>query len=140
MCQADRPCSFINAKEAMAAGEHGCHSATISPQALDELATLQYDGSKHPGEGKPKPAQVYTDYKTPELLVKVSKIDPLVAADIDVKLASTDIDYLADNGAELEKATKADPVTSARLRDALDLITGGLLESKAKIEKAFQEV
>jgi transaldolase len=132
--------SFITAKEAMAAGEHGCHSATISPQVLDELASLQYDGSKQPGEGKPKPAEVYTNYKTPERLIKVSKVDPLVAADIDAKLARTDIDYLANNGAELQRAIEADPVTSSRLKDALELFTGGLLESKAKIEKAFQEV
>lgn len=124
----------------MAAGEHGCHSATISPQVLDELAGLQYDASKQPGEGKPKPANVYADYKTPERLIKVSQIDPLAAASIDGKLASTSVDYLANNGAELDKAIKADPVTSARLKDALELFTGGLLESKAKIEEAFREV
>lgn len=124
----------------MAAGEHGCHSATISPQVLDELAGLQYDGSKQPGEGKPKSANVYAGYQTPARLAKVSKVDPLVAANIDAKLASTDVDYLANNGEELEKAIKADPVTTQRLKDALELFTGGLLESKAKIEKAFQEV
>jgi transaldolase len=124
----------------MAAAEHGCHSATISPQVLDELAGLQYDGSKQPGEGRPKPANVYAGYKTPDRLIKVSQIDPLASANIDAKLASTDVDYLANNGAELDKAIKADPVTSARLKDALELFTGGLLESKAKIEKAFNEV
>jgi len=123
----------------MAAGEHGCHSATISPQVLDELASLQYDGSKQPGEGKPKPANVYADAKTSKRLAEVSKIDPLTAKDIDAKLASTDIDYLANNGAELEKAIKADPITSQRLKDALELFTGGLLESKAKIEKQFEQ-
>ncbi|KAK6431373.1 hypothetical protein LTR95_012469 [Oleoguttula sp. CCFEE 5521] len=128
------------AKEAMAAGEHGCHSATISPAVLDELASLQYDGSKQPGEGKPKQAGVYAGYKTPERLMKVSKLDPLSAAKIDGELASTDIDYLANNGVELQKAIEADPVTKQRLDDALTLFTGGLLESKAKIEKAFAEV
>lgn len=132
--------SFITAKEAMAAGEHGCHSATISPQVLDELSTLTYDGSKQPGEGKPKPAHMYAGYKTPGRLAEVSKIDPLAAASIDAKIASTDIDYLANNGEELQKAIKADPVTSQRLDDALKLFTGGLLESKAKIEKWFEQV
>lgn len=33
----------------MAAGEHGCHSATISPEVLNELAKLEYDGTKQPG-------------------------------------------------------------------------------------------
>jgi transaldolase len=124
----------------MAAGEHGCHSATISPQVLNELAKLQYDETKQPGEGKPKQANVYADYKTPERLLKVSKIDPLQAADMDAKLADTNIDYLANNGEELQKAIKADPITSQRLDDALELFTGGLLESKAKIEGWFLEV
>jgi len=124
----------------MAAGEMGCHSATISPQVLDELASLQYDGSKQPGEGVPKPAHVYSNAKTPERLLKVSKVDPLKAAEIDGKLASTDIDYLANNGAELEKAIKADPITVQRLKDALELFTGGLMESKGKIEKMFEKV
>lgn len=131
--------SFITAKEAMAAGEHGCHSATISPQVLDELASLQYDGTKQPGEGKPKPMDLsaYIDKKTPDRLREVSKIDPLQAKEIAQKLASTDVDYLANNGAELDKANEADPVTKARLDDALKLFTGGLMESKAKIEAQF---
>jgi transaldolase len=132
--------SFITAKEAMAAGEHGCHSATISPQVLDELSKLTFDGSKQPGEGKPKPAHMYAGYKTPDRLAEVSKIDPLAAASIDAKIASTDIDYLANNGEELQKAIKADPVTSQRLDDALKLFTGGLMESKTKIEKWFEQV
>ncbi|KAI7258043.1 aldolase [Hortaea werneckii] len=132
--------SFITPQEAMAAGEHGCHSATISPQVLDELAKLQYDGTQQPGEGKPKPSHVYANYQTPDRLIKVSKVDPLLAADIDAKLASTEIDYLANGGEELEKAINADPVTKQRLADALELFTGGLLESKAKIEAWFEEV
>ncbi|THX00736.1 aldolase [Aureobasidium pullulans] len=132
--------SFMTAKEAMATGEHGCHSATISPQVLDELSKLTYDGSKQPGEGKPKPSNVYAGYKTPARLAEVSKVDPLAAAEIDAKIASTDINYLANDGEELQKAIKADPVTSQRLDDALKLFTSGLLESKAKIEEWFEQV
>lgn len=124
----------------MAAAEHGCHSATISPQVLDELASLEYDETKQPGEGKPKPAHVYAGYKTPERLVKVSKIDPLTAAELDSAIADTGVNYLANNGAELDKAIQADPITKQRLEDALTLFTGGLMESKEKIEKAFSEV
>lgn len=124
----------------MAAGEHGCHSATISPQVLDELASLQYDESKQPGTGRPKPANVYAGYSTPDRLREVSKIDPLSAANVDARIASTDTDYLANGGEELEKAIAADPITKQRLKDALELFTGGLLESKAKIEKAFEEI
>lgn len=121
----------------MAAGEHGCHSATISPEVLDELAGLQYDGSKQPGEGKPKPAHMYANYQTSDRLKDVSKVDPLAPG---AKVASTETDYLANNGEELRKAIEADPVTTKRLKDALELFTGGLMESKAKIEKAFAEV
>ena len=126
----------------MAAGEHGCHSATISPQVLDELASLKYDRSKQPGSEKPKPSSsgLYDSYATPERLREVSKVDPLWAAEVDWKLASTDVDYLANDGEELQKAIEADPVTKQRLEDALKLFTGGLLESKAKIEKFFAEV
>lgn len=124
----------------MAAGEHGCHSATISPKVLDELASLQYDPTKQPGEGKPKPAHMYAAYQTPKRLQDVSKFDPLTAGDTIGELTSTRIDYLADNGEALSKAIEADPVTKQRLRDALELFTGGLLESKAKIEKVFQEI
>jgi transaldolase len=131
--------SFITA-EAMAAGEHGCHSATISPEVLNELAKLQYDSTQQPGEGKLKPANIYAGYKTPERLFKVSKIDPLQAADVDGKFASTDVDYFANDGEELQKATNADPIASQRLDDALTIFTGGLMESRAKIEGWFQEV
>lgn len=129
--------SFISAQEAMAAGEHGCHSATISPQVLDELAKLEYDGSKQPGEGQPKRAHQYKGYATAARLADVSKNDPLMPG---TKMASVDVDYLANNGEELQNAIKADPVTTQRLKDALELFTGGLMESKAKIEKVFSEV
>lgn len=125
----------------MAAGELGCHSATISHTVLDELAKLQYDGSEQLGEGVPKPVQYYRDIgPTPERLKKLSTIDPLAAADWDGKLASRDIDYLADGGAELEKAIKKDPITVTRLADALKLFTGGEERSKAKVEAALEGI
>lgn len=51
--------------------------------------------------------------------------------------APTDIDYLTKNGEEPETAKNADPVTKQRLEDALEVFTGGLLESKVKIEEAL---
>ncbi|GJN76175.1 hypothetical protein PLIIFM63780_010214 [Purpureocillium lilacinum] len=130
--------SFISAKEAMAAGELGCHSATISHTVLNELAKLKYDGSKQPGEGVPKPVHVYRDAgPTPERLRKLAQIDPLAAAAWDGKLASTDIDYLANGGAELTKAIEADPISKERLAIALELFTGGENRSKDKVEKAL---
>ena len=125
----------------MAAGEMGCHSATISPQVLTELSKLHYDGSKQPSEGVPKPAHPYLNAgPTPARLQRLARVDPLAAADWDGKLASTDVDYLANNGAELEKAIQADPITRARLQDALELFIGGEMKSKAKIEDAMKQV
>ncbi|KAL6859450.1 aldolase [Trichoderma novae-zelandiae] len=131
--------SFISAKEAMAAGELGCHSATISHTVLDQLAKLKYDGTKQPGEGKPKPVHVYKNPpQVSQRLRKLANIDPLTAAEWDGKLASTDIDYLANGGDELEKAIEADPITKERLAIALELFTGGENRSKDKIDAAVR--
>lgn len=125
----------------MAAGEMGCHSATISHTCIEELAKLPYDGPKQPGAGVPKPQHVYkTPGATPERLKKLMNVDPLASAEWDGKLASTDVDYLANNGAELEKAIKKDPVSVARLADALKLFQGGIDESRAKIEEAMKKL
>ncbi|KAK5994338.1 Transaldolase [Cladobotryum mycophilum] len=133
--------SFISAKEAMAAGELGCHSATISHTVLDQLARLKYDGTKQPGEGAAKPIHVYqTPAPVTDRLKRLAHVDPLAAADWDGKLASTHIDYLANGGAELAKAIDADPITKERLAVALDLFTGGESRSKDKVEAVMQTV
>lgn len=125
----------------MAAGELGCHSATISHTVLNQLAELKYDASKQPGEGSPKPQHVYKNsVPVPERLKKLATIDPLAGPDWDGKLASTDVDYLANGGAELAKAIEADPVTKKRLAIALELFTGGENRSKEKVETAMQAV
>jgi transaldolase len=125
----------------MAAGEMGCHHATISADVLKQLAKLPYDGSKQPGEGVPKSAHPYKNAgPTPARLAQLSKTDPLAPEKWDGKLASTDIDYLANNGAELQKAIEADPATKTRLFEALELFKGGELRSKAAIEEAMKLV
>lgn len=133
--------SFISPQEAMAAGEMGCHHATISSHVLGQLSQLPYDGSKQPGEGKPKAKHPYSNAEPiPARLTKLLKVDPLAPAIWDGKLASTDIDYLANNGAELEKAIERDPETKKRLFEALELFKGGELRSKAAIEEAMKLV
>jgi transaldolase len=133
--------SFVTPKEAMAAGEMGCHSATISHTCIEELAKLKYDGTKQPGEGVPKPQHVYKDVgPTPERLKKLMNIDPLASAEWDGKLASTDVDYLANNGAALDEAIAKDPQSTARLQDALKLFQGGIDESRTKIEAELKKL
>ena len=119
----------------------GCHSATISHTVLQELAKLPYDSSKQPGEGVPKPAHVYANANpTPQRLRKLATVDPLAPAGWDGKLASTEVDYLANGGAELTKAIAADPASTARLKDALELFIGGEERSKAKVEQVLKEL
>lgn len=125
----------------MAAGEMGAHHATISDTVLKQLAKLPYDASKQPGEGVPKRTHPYKNAPpTPTRLAKVAKTDPLAPAGWNGKLASTDVDYLANGGAELEKAIEADPVTKLRLFEALELFKGGELRSKAAIEDALKQL
>ncbi|KAG8164102.1 hypothetical protein KVR01_006020 [Diaporthe batatas] len=131
--------SFLTAKEAMAAGELGCHSATISHTVLDQLAKLRYDRAEQPGEGStPKPVSYYAQAgPTPERLRKLSTVDPLAAADWDGKLASTDVDYLANGGKELEEAIRRDPISVTRLKDALEFFVSAEERSKARVEAAL---
>lgn len=130
--------SFISAKEAMAAAEWGCQSATLSPKMLDELAKLVYDGSKQPGEGSPKPdpgVEYYAGVReTPERLRSLVTVDPLAAAEWDGKLARTDVDYLADEGKELDIAIEKDPITKTRLAASLEMFKDAEIKSRAKIE------
>lgn len=125
----------------MAAGELGCHSATISHTVLAELAKLPYDESEQPALAKPKPEHVYMSAEPLSArLEALMKVDPLTSAKWDGKLASTEIDYLANNGSELQAAIAKDQIVQQRLNDALDLFKGGEARSRVKIEAAMSEV
>jgi transaldolase len=130
--------SFITPQEAIAAGEQGCHSATISHTVLNQLAKLEYDPSKQPGEGVKKPAHVYKNAgPTPARLQKLLTIDPLAPPNWDGKLARTDVDYLANGGKRVDECIAADPAATQRLKDALELFTGGEKRSQEKVEKVL---
>lgn len=128
----------------MAAGEMGCHSATISHTVLDQLAKLKYNVSEQPGAGVPKPEHPYKHIgPTPARLIELSKTDPLTV-NWDGELASTEIDYLANGGAELDRAIKSDPIATNRLADAVKLFIGddenGETSSRKKCEEAMAQV
>ncbi|KAB8236074.1 uncharacterized protein BDW43DRAFT_308873 [Aspergillus alliaceus] len=108
----------------MAAGEMGCYSATISSQVLDELSKLPYNNS----------------VPTPVRLKRLAATDPLAAAKWDGKLARTGVDYLANDGAELENAIKSDPIAATSLKDTLELFIGGENRSRAKIENVLTQL
>lgn len=131
--------SFISPKEAMIAGEFGCHSATISYSILDQLAELKWDPSSYPnGEGVPKPEHVYKSV-TPmsTKLRELAMTDPLAAKGWDGKLASAEVDYLAGGGAELESAILKDLCTATRLRDVVEIFIRGEERSRGKVEAAL---
>lgn len=133
--------SFISAKEVMAAAEFGCHSATVSPKLVDELARLEYDGSRQPGEGVPKPAPGVEHYyraagpAPARLQARLS-----AAGGGGEAAASTGVDYLAGGGAELHKTFETDEVTRTQLAAALEMFTEAENKSKAKIEAVLATV
>ncbi|KAJ7282846.1 hypothetical protein C8J57DRAFT_52967 [Mycena rebaudengoi] len=138
-----KPASFVSTQEVMACGEMEMHHATISARLLTDLCKLPAVPSasaKIPGVAKVDMTRPYADTRpTPTRLANVSAADPLTE-NWDGKLASTAIDYLANNGAELTKAIEADPVTKQRLYDALEIFKVGELSSKAIIEQAIKDL
>ncbi|KAJ7140699.1 hypothetical protein C8R44DRAFT_866399 [Mycena epipterygia] len=135
--------SFISAQEAMACGEMEMHHATISAQVLADLCKLPAvpsPSARIPGIPKVDMTKPYDGaHPTPARLAAVSGTDPLTAK-WDGVVASTDVDYLADNGKALAASIEADPVTKQRLYDALELFKGGELSSKEIIDKAIAEL
>jgi transaldolase len=130
----------------MAAGEMGCHSATISHYVLNELAELTYDPTdKNPKKPTPAvgPGRLAHVYKDADVLTErfmpLSTIDPL--AD-DGKPLNIDelikVDWLANGGKALDEANAKDTQTARRLKIALELFTGGENRSKDKIEAALK--
>lgn len=133
--------SFISAKEVMAAAEFGCHSATVSPKLIDELAALAYDGAVQPpggaAAGVPKPAPGVEHYEgSGSLPVRLLEL----AASGGEGEASTEVDYLAEGGAALHKTFETDAVTKTQLAAALEMFTEAENKSKAKIEAVLATI
>ncbi|KAF7321931.1 hypothetical protein MKEN_00715500 [Mycena kentingensis (nom. inval.)] len=137
--------SFISVAEAMACGEMQVHSATLPAQILLDLARMPAVSSvsaRIPGIAKVLPSAAATYFDTrplPERLVASLKIDPLIPS-WDGVLASTEADYLANNGEKLEEAIENDPVTKQRIGDALALFQDVEEKMKKFIEGAIAEV
>ncbi|KAJ6032141.1 hypothetical protein N7540_002873 [Penicillium herquei] len=131
---------FLSAEEAMVAGEIGCHSATIPHQVMLELSQRRYDSSQQPGQGLPKPPHPYKDAApTPSRLQEIAKVDPLTPG-WDGVLAATDVDYLANNGTQLDVANENDPETKKRLSEALEAFVGAEKKSQAKVEEVMNSL
>ncbi|KAI0179708.1 transaldolase [Hypoxylon sp. FL1284] len=132
--------SFISPEEVMAAGEMGCHSATISHTVLNELATRPYDASAQPGQGEPKRLHAYKDARVlPARFEPLLAIDPLSSENKAAIHEVSYVDYLADGGKKLDEAIVADPGTTRRLKVALELFASAESRSREKVERAMKE-
>jgi transaldolase len=118
----------------MAMAELGCHHATIPEDIIQQLSILDFKSNppaghfctKHPGSPSTR-------------LTNLLKVDPLAGPKWEGRLASTEIDYLADNGAALTKAIADDAVTERGLREALEAFEANELQSKSAIEETMAQ-
>jgi transaldolase len=119
----------------MAMAEFGCEHATIPEDILATLASLDLETNPPPGDYSTK----HWGVPNPRLAHLV-KIDPLAGPGWNGKLASTDIDYLANNGAALDKAIEEDDVTKRGLALALEEFQGNEMQTKTAIEEILKEI
>lgn len=119
----------------MAMGELGCEHATIPETIIQQLSILSLEANPPPGDGPSKSSS-----GPPPRLAHLIATDPLAGPDWNGKLARTDVDYLANNGAALEAAIAADQVTKLGLPAALEAFKGNELLSKAAIEEVMKQV
>jgi transaldolase len=125
--------SFYSIREVIAAAELGCHSVTLSPTILDELSNTNYDTSLDPGVEVLKSEIVNRNATAaPKRLQHLLSTDPLASPNF--VPARTDVDYLSNGGAELERALLKDPPGNNRLRDAIALFVRAEAASKLLIE------
>ncbi|KAK4500949.1 hypothetical protein PRZ48_006755 [Zasmidium cellare] len=130
-----KPASFKSAREAMAMAELGCHNATIPEDIIQQLSVLDFDinspaggiAYKHTGTPSPRLAHLHD-------------VDPLSGPNWNGRLASTEIDYLANDGAALKKAIADDAVTERGLKEALDAFEANELRCKVAIEEVMMQV
>jgi transaldolase len=95
-----------------------------------------YDKAKDIGEVSPKSERPYADTtSTPQRLQRLLETDPLAADGFTP--ACLDVDYLANNGAELEAAIAQDPTAQKRLMDVAALFNQAERESMAFITEAL---
>jgi transaldolase len=118
----------------MAMAEFGCEHVTIPENILLQLSLL--DTEKNPPPGNV--AQKRVEDISPRV-AHLARTDPLAGSTWDGKFPSTEVDYLADNGAALEDAIAADHVTKRGLFEALEAFKENELQARAVIEEALKQ-
>jgi transaldolase len=116
----------------MAMAEIGCEHATIPEDILLQLSILQV------ASNNPPPGEFNAGLPSPRL-AHMLKVDPLNES-WDGVLPPTDVDYLADNGAFLERLIEADLVTKKGLRMALEAFGDNEAQSRAAVEEVMNQV
>lgn len=130
-----KPASFLSAREAAAMAEFGCEHATLPENILLELSALDAQANPPPGGGG-----AAADGGPSPRLAHLLAVDPLAGPEWDGRLAATDVDYLADNGAALEKAIAADPITVKGIQAALEFFQGQEMQMRAAVEEILKQV
>jgi transaldolase len=87
-----------------------------------------------------KPKHPYKARVTPARFSKHSTSDPLAGPEWDGKFASTEIDYIVNNGENLTKAIKADPIVTAKIKDVLDIFHENEEKAREMIEQSIKEL
>lgn len=139
---------YITAREVMAMPELGVEHVTLLVGPMEDLcSTSRLPEYRKGGEWQvrvrselDKPNVKWATWSAPEPSVSKKRMAEMAKSDPysdlmqkDWKMASTDVDYLADG--VLDKYNEEDEVTKVRLRDALELFKGGEAESKVEIER-----
>ncbi|KAL2838631.1 aldolase [Aspergillus pseudoustus] len=133
--------SNANIGEVIATAELGCQHITILAHHLKELAETPLDATalaKYPILREPpakKKSPYYDVQNTPARLSKHSTTDPMAGPEWDGTFASTEVDWLANNGAVLAKAMESDAAVVKKMKDVL----GAFLGADAKAKKAIEE-
>jgi transaldolase len=129
--------SHANLNELFATAELGVQHSTILGNHLAELAKAH---DTLPEVTFTKPKHPYKDRVTPARFSKHSTSDPLAGPGWDGKFASTEIDYISNNGENLTRAIKADPVVTSKIKDVLDIFHENEEKAREMIEKSIKEM
>lgn len=138
--------SNASISEIIANAEIGCQHITILAHHLQELANTPLDASafeNYPFLKNPPPklkAPYYENDCIPARLRGHMNIDPLAGPDWDGTLASTEVDWLANDGKVLTDVMDADPAVVRKMKDVLGAFGGADVQAKEAIEKAIGEL
>ncbi|KAJ6780678.1 hypothetical protein PWT90_01338 [Aphanocladium album] len=126
--------SFLSPEEAMAMAEFGCEHATIPENILADLRRLDVETNP------PPPCQGQATGVPAARLAHLAETDPLAGDGWDGKVASVEVDYLANGGEKLQEAIEKDPMTKRGLQEALEMFQECERQSRAAIEEVMKQV